>query len=375
ALKWRALTTISSFYSIVAPNSTIIDKKLANTLPSFGSISLISFTGRIQNAAAQRRCSSKVGAAKELHFNKNGSATKKLKLQIGANKLADLVGVTVGPKGRNVVLESKYGSPKIVNDGVTVAKEVELEDPVESIGAKLVRQATANTNDLVGDGTTTFVVLTQGLIAEGVKVLVVGANPVQITLGIEKTTKALVAELKLMSKEVKDSELADVATVSMGNNYEVGQMIAEAINSKKMTAKFENCKLLLVGKKITKARDLIAVLEEAIRVGYQILIIAEDIEQEALTTLVVNKLRGALKIMALKAFGFDERKSQYLDDIAILTGVTVVREEVGISLDKAEKEVLGHDAMVVLTKEVTIIVGNGSTQDTVNKSFLDLKPF
>ena len=205
---------MTSVGSLAAPSGRVADKRLS----SRASIASFSFSKR-PNVALRRTRSPRVSAmAKELHFNKDGSAIKKL--QAGVNKLADLVGVTLGPKGRNVVLESKYGSPKIVNDGVTVAKEVELEDPVENIGAKLVRQAAAKTNDLAGDGTTTSVVLAQGLIAEGVKVVAAGANPVLITRGIEKTTKALVKELKLMSKEVEDSELADVAAVSAGNNYE-----------------------------------------------------------------------------------------------------------------------------------------------------------
>ncbi|KAK9142079.1 hypothetical protein Syun_011479 [Stephania yunnanensis] len=408
------LATMSLVGSAGAPSSHCMERKLSLTsdkLSSLASISSVSFAGRRQHAVSQRRCASKIRAAKELYFNKDGSATKKL--QNGVNKLADLVGVTLGPKGRNVVLESKYGSPKIVNDGVTVAREVELEDPVENIGAKLVRQAASKTNDLAGDGTTTSVVLAQGLIAEGVKVVAAGANPVQITRGIEKTAKALVTELKSMSKEVEDSELADVAAVSAGNNYEVGNMIAEALSkvgrkgvvtleegkssenflyvvegmqfdrgyispyfvtdSEKMAVEFENCKLLLVDKKITNARDLINVLEDAIRGGYPIVIVAEDIEQEALATLVVNKLRGSLKIAALKAPGFGERKSQYLDDIAILTGATVIREEVGLTLDKAEKEVLGHAAKVVLTKEYTTIVGDGSTQEAVTKRVAQIR--
>lgn len=321
--------------------------------------------------------------------------------------MAELVGVTLGPRGRNVVLQNKYGPPKIVNDGETVLKEIELEDAVENVGVKLVRQAGAKTNDLAGDGSTTAVILAHGLITEGVKVTAAGMNPIQIARGIEKTAVALVSELKLMSREIEDHELADVAAVSAGNDYTVGNMVYDALcqvgkkgvvtiekgkstenslqivegmqfdrgylspyfvtDRQKMIVEFQDCKLLLVDKKITHPEELFKILDNAVKEKYPIVIVAEGIEQQALTPVVRNKLRGALKAVAIKAPAFGERKSHYLDDIAILTGATVVRDDMGIILHKAGTEVLGTATKVVITKDSTLIVTDGSTREAVDK--------
>ncbi|KAL9235573.1 hypothetical protein vseg_010321 [Gypsophila vaccaria] len=351
--------------------------------------------------------------AKELYFNHDGSVTRKL--QAGVDMVGDLIGVTLGPKGRNVVLQNKYGPPKIVNDGETVLKQIELEDPVENVGVKLVRQAGAKTNDLAGDGSTTSIVLARGLIDEGVKVIAAGRNPIQISRGIEKTAKALVSQLKLMSREIEDHEIRDVAAVSAGNDYAVGDMIAEALNKvgrmgvvridkgsstenrlqivegmqfdrgylspyfvtdrRRMIVEYDNCKLLLVDKKITHPKEVFKILDKAVKEDFPILIIAEGIEKEALAPITRNKLKGSLKAVAIKAPDFGERKSHSLDDIAILTKGTVIRDEMGLSLEKVGVEVLGNTTKVVITKTSTLIVTDGSTRPAVNRRVSEIKAY
>ncbi|KAI9073483.1 hypothetical protein K1719_044557 [Acacia pycnantha] len=343
--------------------------------------------------------------AKELYFNHDGSTTKKL--LAGVDMVAELLGVTLGPKGRNVVLPNKYGPPKIVNDGETVLKQIELEDPLENVGVKLVRQAGAKTNDLAGDGSTTSVVLAHGLITEGIKVIAAGMNPVQVARGIDKTAAALVSEIALISREVEDHELTDVAAVSAGNDYAVGKLISDALervgrrgvvtiengkstensleivegmqfdrgylspyfvtNRRKMIVEFHNCKLLLVDRKITNPKEMFKILDSAVKEKYPIVIVAEGIEQEALALLIRNKLKGVLKAVAIKAPAFGERKSHYLDDIATLTGGTVIRDEAGLTLEKANKDVLGSATKVVIKKNSTLIVTDGSTGPAVEK--------
>ncbi|KAL8533523.1 hypothetical protein ACS0TY_009794 [Phlomoides rotata] len=374
---------------------------------SFKPFSAVAFTNQSLPTTIAMKPSNSMSNAKpvpkDIYFNRDGSATQKL--LAGVNKVAELIGVTLGPKGRNVVLQNKYGPPKIVNDGETVLKQIELDDPLENVGVKLVRQAGARTNDLAGDGCTTSIILAQGLIAEGVKVTAAGMSPIQISRGIEKTARALISELKLMSKEVEDHELVDVASVSAGNDYAIGTMISDALlqvgrqgfvtiqkgnyaensldivegmqfdrgylspyfvtDRQKRTVEFHDCKLLLVDKKITNPNDFFKILDNAVKEKYPILIVAEGIEQEALAPVIRNKLRGVLKAAAIKAPSFGERKSHCLDDLAVLTGGTVIRDEMGLSLEKAHKGMLGSASKVIVTKDSTLIVTDGSTNEAV----------
>ncbi|MBE6184965.1 MAG: chaperonin GroEL, partial [Bacillus sp. (in: Bacteria)] len=322
----------------------------------------------------------------------------------GVDKLADAVKVTLGPKGRNVVLEKKFGSPLITNDGVTIAKEIELEDAFENMGAKLVSEVASKTNDVAGDGTTTATVLAQAMIREGLKNVTAGANPVGIRKGIEKAVATAVEELKAISKPIEGkASIAQVAAISAADE-EVGQLIAEAMervgndgvitieeskgftteldvvegmqfdrgysspymvtDSDKMEAVLDNPYILITDKKISNIQEILPVLEQVVQQGKPLLLIAEDIEGEALATLVLNKLRGTFNAVAVKAPGFGDRRKAMLEDIAILTGGTVITEDLGLDLKSASVEQLGRAGKVVVTKETTTIVeGAGNAQD------------
>ena len=330
--------------------------------------------------------------AKELKYGDEAREA----LRVGVDKLADTVRVTLGPKGRNVVLDKTYGSPVITNDGVTIAKEIELEDAFENMGAQLIREVASKTNDVAGDGTTTATVLAQAMVHEGMKNLAAGANPIVLRKGMQKATDAVVAAIKEASQKVKGKEqIAKVAAVS-SSSEEVGQMVADAMekvskdgvitveesktmkteldlvegmqfdrgyisayfatDTEKMEASLDDPYILITDKKISNIQDLLPLLEQIVQAGKKLLIVAEDVEGEALTTLILNKLRGTFSVVAVKAPGYGDRRKDMLQDIAILTGGTVISDEVGLELKSTTIDMLGQAKSVKVTKENTIIV-------------------
>ncbi|MBP5548854.1 MAG: chaperonin GroEL [Bacteroidales bacterium] len=343
--------------------------------------------------------------AKDIKFN----VDVRSKMKEGADALADAVKVTLGPKGRNVVIDKKFGAPQVTKDGVTVAKEVELEDRFANMGAQMVKEVASKTNEQAGDGTTTATVLAQAIINVGIKNVTAGANPMDLKRGIDKAVAAVVKELKAQSQEVGDdySKIEQVGTVSANNDSYIGKLIADAMskvkkdgvitveeakgtetevkvvegmqfdrgyispyfmtNGDKMEAVLDDPYILLTDKKISLMEDLMPVLEPIAREGKALLIIAEDVDGQALTTLVVNRLRGALKVAAVKAPGFGDRRKEMLQDIAILTGATVISEERGYTLQNANIQMLGKAEKVTITKENTTIVGGAGDKDAITE--------
>ena len=349
--------------------------------------------------------------AKNITFDTNGrDALKK-----GVDALANAVKVTLGPKGRNVVLDKKFGGPSITKDGVTVAKEIELEDAIENMGAQMVKEVASNTNDLAGDGTTTATVLAQAIITGGLKNVAAGANPMDVKRGIDKAVKVVIADIQKQSKEVGNSydKIEQVAAISANNDNVIGSLIAEAMkkvktegvitveeakgtdthvevvegmqfdrgylspyfitDADKMEASLENPYILIYDKKISAMKDLLPILEQTAKEGRPLMIIAEDVDGEALSTLVVNKIRGALKVAAVKAPGFGDRRKAMLEDIAILSGGTVISEERGFQLETAILDMLGGAEKIVIDKDNTILVNGGGDKNSIKARVNQIK--
>lgn len=335
-------------------------------------------------------------------------------LKKGVDKLANAVKVTLGPRGRNVVIEKSFGSPTVTKDGVTVAKEIELSDKVQNMGAQMVKEVASRTSDNAGDGTTTATVLAQAILSEGLKNVTAGANPMDLKAGIEKAVIAIVEDLKKMSRDIDDrKEIAQIGTISANNDETIGNLIADAMekvgkdgvitveeakgtetyletvegmqfdrgylspyfvtDSEKMVTEMEDPYILIFDKKISAMKDLLPILEKVVQNGNPLLIIAEDIEGEALATLVVNKLRGSLKIAAVKAPGFGDRRKAMLEDIGILTGGTVISEERGYKLENATLDFLGRASRVTIDKDTTTIVGGSGKEDDITARVNQLK--
>lgn len=335
-------------------------------------------------------------------------------LKRGVDMLANAVKVTLGPRGRNVVIEKSFGAPTVTKDGVTVAKEIELSKKVENMGAQMVKEVASKTSDIAGDGTTTATVLAQSIINTGLKNVTAGANPMDLKRGIDQAVNAIVAELKKLSKEISDrSEIAQVGTISANNDETIGNLIADAMekvgkdgvitveeakgtetyletvegmqfdrgylspyfvtNPESMTAEMEEPYILIFDKKISNMKDLLPILEKVIQTGRPLLIIAEDVEGEALATLVVNKLRGSLKVASVKAPGFGDRRKAMLEDIAILTGGTVISEERGYKLENATLDYLGTADRINIDKDTTIVVGGQGKDDDIKARINQIK--